>query len=695
MIDDGIPAQTDDDIIDECRRRFQLAQEAEAVSREQGIYDKKFLNGDQWETPVRNDRTLSDRPCLTINITAAVRNRVVNACRENRPRIKVHPVGDGADVQTAKLRDGLIRAIENDSNADYAYDCAVENAIDMGWGYLGLDGEFEEPDSFDQVIKVIGFANPFICYRDPASRMPDGSDMRWFVETTMMRREEYRQKFGNLDQDGWSWMGRGDNIANWSNKEEIRVAKYWRIETKLETIVKLSDGRAMRESELFSDEAMEALGLSVTATRRSPIPSVKCYLLTATKILERREYPGKYIPRVPVYGRIADIDGKIELKGMIRDLRDPARLYNYAQTAKTEAYAMQPKAPWLMAEGQEDGFESEWRDANRKAFPFLRYKPVVGPDGGLLPPPQRQMPPQPNAGFAEWGESTKSDFFHVAGMPHEPNQDVKGEVVSGVALRKRQGLSDISHYDFYDNLTRSLKHLGRIMLEWIPTYYDTERQIRIVREDGTVDQMKINSDPKTAMTQGKYEVVVDTGPSYQTKREESAEAMMELLGTPLGEMVSHTSGDLIVRAMDFPNADSVADRLVAAIPAAQMDKHSNLDPKAQAIIAGLQQQLQQAKQQNMALELEMHAKTGLEQMKQQGETQRLQMKEQGENYRAHLKSQTTSRDTHIKGQAALSVAEINAAGKIMDTHASSAHERSMLDRELEVADREEREVREA
>jgi hypothetical protein len=671
----------DDEIIRECMARFLIAQKAESANRQEALYDKRFINGDQWETPVRNDRTLNDKPCLTINITAAVRNRIVNACRENRPRIKVHPVGDGADVQSANLYDGLIRHIETASSADHAYDQAVENAIDAGWGYLGIDGDYERPDSFDQELAVVGFANPFTCYMDPASVQPDGCDMRWFIETTMLARQEYRQRWGHIDTNGWQYHSAGDNLSNWSNKEQIRIAKYWRIEYRRDTLYRLSAGPLRLGKDMLSEQGMRAAGLSIIDKRETQIPTVCCYMLTAYTVLERRELPGRYIPRVPVYGRRQDIDGKVHLKGIVRDLRDPARLFNYAESAKTETYALQPKAPWLTAEGALDGHEPAWRDANRKAIVALPYKPVKLDDGTYAPPPLRQEPPQPAAGFAEWCESAKTNFFAVAGMPHDPNVDLKGEVVSGVALRRRQGISDISHYDFYDNLTRSLRHLGRIMVGLIPSYYDTPRMMRIVREDGTPEQVAINQKTaekiKNDMTVGRYEVVVDTGPSYQTKREESAEAMIELLATPLGEMVAHTCGDQIVRALDFPMSDSMADRLMAAIPAAQMDQHSDLPPKAQALIAGLQAQLKQQNQKNMALELELHSKAGIEQMRQQGEDRRLAFKEKAETQRAHIKAGTAMHDTHVKAVTAHDVAEIQAGGDLLKTHVEAEHERRL------------------
>ncbi len=683
----GELAQSDDDIINECQTRYTFSQEAEGRNRSEYEFDKRFVGGDQWDPTIRDERFSDRRPCLTINITDAMCRRIVNACRENRPRIVVHPVGDGADVQTADVIDGLIRHIEYSSNAPYAYDTAVENAIHGGWGWLSIDADYDSEDSFDQNLIIGAWPNPLMCYADPNTRAPDGSDMDWFIETKFLKRTEYRAQYGKLDPEGWRWVGRGDDVPDWSNKEEIRIAKYWRVERYTDTLYKLSDGRTAFSKEMMSQEGQQILGVSIVAKRPVVRKRVTVRILTAKKILDTREWPGKWIPRVPVYGRRLDLNGRMELKGMVRDLRDIARMYNYAQTAKTEQYALQPKAPWVGPEGFMDGHEAAWRDANRKPIVALEYKIQQDPtNGATLPPPERSEPPKPAVGFVEWGDSTKTDFLAVAGMAHDPGQDKEGEVISGIALKKRAGLADISNFDFYDNLTRSLCQLGRIIVDLIPHYYDTHRMIRIVREDGTAEQVQINQPVadhiKNDLTVGKYEVVVDTGPSYQTKREQSAEAMLELLGTPGGEMVAQTSMDLIVRAMDFPNADSVANRLIAAIPAAQMDKNSDLPPKAQAIISGLQQQLANANKAQLALHLELQSKHQLEQMKQAGETHRVVIKEENANERERMKTHTAMHDTHVKAVTAHDVAEINTAGKILDTHATAAHERERVKDEL-------------
>ena len=666
-------------ILDEAQERLRIAMEAESANRQEALVDLKFGNGEQWETKVKSDRENDMRPCLTINLTDSIVRRVINACRENRPRIKVHAVSDGADKETAEVIDGLIRHIETSSNADVAYDCAVESAIRGGWGYIRIGADYVDERSFEQELRIERIRNPFTVYADPGSQTPDGSDYEWVLISEMMPRSEYKQRFGDMDPNGWTYYGQGDNVENWSNKEQVRVAEYFCFKRKQDKVCQLSDGSTKLKSELPSSAAMSAAGVMIVDERPTVIKQLCWYLLNGFKVLDKRELPGKYIPIVPVYGRELDLNGKVSRKGMIRDLRDPARMYNYARTAETEIYALQPKAPWLLAEGQMEGHELAWQNANRKPTVALPYKPVLGPDGQQTPPPERQHPPPVAAGFKEWSQSSQSDFLAVAGMPNEPGQDAKGEVVSGLALRKRQGLADVSHFDFYDNLVRSLKHVGRIAVDWLPYYYDTQRMARIVREDGTPESVKLNEPTldriKNDLTVGKYEVVVDTGPSYQTKREESAEAQLELLATPLGQMVAGVAGDLVVRSLDFPNSSMIADRLASQIPAAMQDAQSDLPPKAQAIIAGMKQQMQQMQQQLQQAAIEIKTKAGIVQMQEQAKTQREAMWIQADSKSDHEKNVVTLQKTHADNTTKRDVAEIGAAAQLLNTHAEAAHER--------------------
>lgn len=719
------PAQSDADILAEARKRLALAADAESANRTEALTDLRFGNGDQWPVDIQRDRETDGRPCLTINITDAMVRRVCNALRENRPRIKPHAVGSNTNVEDAQAADGVIRHIEVSSGADYAYDTGVESAVRGGWGYWRVGSKYIADISFDQDLTIEAITNPFTVYKDPASRAPDGSDMNWCLVSDWISREEYRAKY---DDEGipysrfrralstigtaFNFMGAGDEIADWSRKEELRVAEYWRVTQKMDTLYMLADGRTMFGSIMPPDRVLSLAGIPVATdksgkeiSRRVLRRAVEWFLLSGDRILDRRDWPGKWIPIIACYGRQTDLNGKMVRKGMIRDLRDLGRMFNYSETSKTEVYALQPKAPWMGAEGFMEGHEAAYRDANRKPIVAMEYKPVTLPNGEMAPPPERQNPPPVAAGFVEWSQSNQSNFLFVAGMPHEPDADKKGEVVSGVAIRKRQGLSDISHFDFSDNQVRSLRHTGHVLVDLFPYYYDTRRVQTIIKPDGKPDQITLN-DPaenliKNNLKTATFGIVIDTGPSYATQREESTEAKLELMSTPLGEMVGKAAGDLVIRGMNFENADEIADRLQAMIPGAQIDKDSDLPPKAQIIIAGLQAQLKQDRQQLLAAHLEIEAKHGLQKIKEDGENQRLQVKESAETERTQMELEarvhdtntsaaTKREDTHVRAVTAHDVAEIQAASKLLNTHVEAEHNKAAAKEALKAGEQAEK-----
>jgi hypothetical protein len=112
---------SDDDILREAKDAFVLAADAEAENRREALDDIRFARlGEQWPERVRRDRELEGRPCLTINRLPSFIRQVVNDARQNKPAIAVHPVDDAADPQTAEVFSGLIRHIEQSSDAEVA-----------------------------------------------------------------------------------------------------------------------------------------------------------------------------------------------------------------------------------------------------------------------------------------------------------------------------------------------------------------------------------------------------------------------------------------------------------------------------------------------------------------------------------------------------------------------------------------------
>jgi hypothetical protein len=692
-------AKDNEGIWEEAAARLKIGEEAESDNRERGIKAKQFRWGDQWPTVAKNQRDQDGRPCLTINHSNVWCSRLENTLRQQRPRIKCHPKGDGANHEGAERINGLIRHIEDISTSSIAYDSGAENAIDIGWGYWRIVSEYAEKGSFDQELFIKPIRNPFTVYMDPASVFPDGRDQKWCMITELMSRVDYRLKYPKAKNGDFSWFNPNSYFAlNWENRTHVRLAEYYRIYEVADELLQLSDGQITLRSKLNPNsrdmrDILAAMQLTIVNQRPTTRCAVQWFRLNGRDVVDKRdEGPDVYfIPVVRCEGNVKDINGEVKRKGMVEDLIDPARMYNYVETQKTERYALAPKAPWVAAEGQLDG-HPEWNDANQKNYSVLVYKPKLDPTGtALLPPPQRQAPAQAEAGMAEWSASAERNLMAVAGMQPE-NPEIQARVVSGNKyLQRRQGMQDLTHFQYYDKQTLAIMWTGVLLLERIPVYYDTQRQQRILGEDGRPEMITINEkyeDPaapgvskkRNDMTVGRYMVVMDTGPGYVTKQEENAEYMLELVNTPLGEKIVQTGSDIVLRNMSFPGADELADRVAITTPGAMEKLVQGLPKQAQNIVGALQAQLQQAQEQIQQLGLELKYKSGIQDSKNQADDQRNVRDNVTKMHIATLDSETKLTVEDSKASTSRDVAEIHGATQLLNTRAESEHEQRQADK---------------
>ena len=641
--------------IQEAIEFLKLANDADTMNRQEALEDLKFGGGDQWPVELQNSRNLESRPVITVNKVDNYCRQVANQQRQQRPRIKVHATNTHEDMIDAQTISGIIRHIEVNSNADYAYDNAFDYAVRMGWGFIRVRTDYVSEDSFDQEIYIDPVDNPFTVYYDPNSIAPDGSDAERCLITTMVAKEQFRKMYPEADDGGTSFTqrGTGDSQSEWITKEDIRLAEYYYTVKEKATLYLLSDGSATYADDQDFFNRLSAYGITVVDKRDSYKKSIKYCKMTAVEILEERDWAGKYIPIVPVYGRHIVVGDKRKKFGMIRYAKDPQRMYNFWQTSITEGVALAPKAKWLLAEGQDEGHESDWANANIKSFPLLRYK-QTDIDGRPAPPPQRLQPEPPQTGVMAAAAGVDDDIKSIMGI-FDPAQLGQGNI-SGKALNGQQQQVDLTNFDYYDNLTRSIAHIGKICLDLIPKIYDTERVMRIIGDDGKPELLTINQRDSVGrvlndVTVGQYDVVMETGPGYNSKRQEAVDNMLPLLSA--APELMQVAGDLVFRNMDWPGADIIADRLAAANPMAQIDDKSKVPPQVQMQLAMSQKQIQELTQALQAKDLLLKQRMDVEQLRQESETKRTLIKETNRAHEIELREASDREEMRMKvdGQA--------------------------------------------
>ena len=619
MIDNGITAAKavasgNEDLLSTARSRLDMAMSALSESREDEIDDLKFYAGSpdnhwQWPADVLATRgavqgqTINARPCLTINKLPQHVKQVTNDQRQNRPAAKVIPVDDNADIEVADIFNGMIRHIEYISDADVAYDTACENQVAYGEGYIRLLTEYCDDNTFEQDIKIGRVRNSFSVYMDPMIQDPTGADAKYCFVTQDLTREEYERMYPNAAPvTTLQSLGVGDqSISNWLNEDTIRVADYYYIDYDRATL-NLYPGNQTAFAGTPEDKQLKMFFGKPLRSRESDRPKVKYCKINGYEVLEQNDWAGKCIPVIRVVGNEYEVDGRLYVSGLVRNAKDAQRMYNYWVSQEAEMLALAPKAPFIGYGGQFEGYETQWKTANTQNWPYLEVNPdVTDGQGDTLPLPQRAQPPMASSGLLQAKAGASEDIKSTTGQ-YNASLGMGSNERSGKAILARQREGDVGTYHYGDNLARSVRNVARQLVDLIPKIYDTQRVARIIGEDGDTKMVRVNPDQQQPVNKivdqsgiviekiynlsvGKYDVVAVTGPGYATKRQESLEAMGQMLQT--NPNLWAVAGDLFVKNMDWPGAQEMAKRFAKTIDPKLMG-----DGEDNPALAAAQQQME-------------------------------------------------------------------------------------------------------
>jgi hypothetical protein len=564
--DYGLPKGKDKEkFLDEMRDRYTSACTVDTLyDRARGDMKFAFLPDEQWDAWMKSQR--GERPMMTFNRIRQAIKQVTNDQRQNRPQIKVRP-WEESDAELAEVRQGLIRGIEARSNAGLAYDEAFKFAVGGGFGVWRIKTEYAAEDSFEQDIVVEPVLNPYGVKFDPAAKKRDRSDgMFAFVEQRFAR-QEFSRRWPKSDlvafNSGASWVG------EWAFENEVLVVEYWYVELKSKTIHLLNDGRVV------DDKGLKALGklppgVRVMQERETTERTVWSCLCSGNDVLEKTRWAGRYIPLIPTWGDIINVDGKDDFCGMVQFSRDAQKAYNFERSILMETIADQPRSPVWATPKQVAGFERDWENMGTRNPPVQFYNPDERVPGGM---PVKQPPPAFPAALANAAQMSAEDIKATSGK-FDASLGARSNETSGRAIALRQREGDVSSFDYIDNLTYALRHSFEVINDLIPHIYDTERQVRILGEDMAEKVIRINApmvdewgrpvldengkpkiDPKTEIARGKYDLAVTVGPSFTTQRMEMADAMQSLANdpSPVGMLAKYG----FLKSLDAPGMEEM------------------------------------------------------------------------------------------------------------------------------------------
>jgi hypothetical protein len=446
---------------------------------------------------------------------------------------------------------------------------AYEHAVKVGRGWVRLLYDYisEDSDRMHLVIKRV--PNLFSVYPDPASSEHDYSDMRWCIVTDKMDKVLFETLYPNASAAANFDTSVGDRLKEeWYPGGMIRIAEYWWVEVETRerfwfTAIDPQTGAPVSSMADGLENVPE--GAQVRSHRKVDIRKVYGAKVTGSEILETWEWPGKWIPIVPVLGREYIQDGKRLLRGMIRPAMDANLHYDYLRSREAQAIGLAPIAPWLIPEGAIEGYEVKSQQANRKQYSHLEYKTEV--NGRPVPPPTREVAEPPIQAITQAIAGADNDIKATLST-YDASLGNAGPESSGRAIIARQREGDNAHFHYADNLARSMRHMARMEIDLIPDIYTQEEAITINNPDGQVKSVEINT---PTIVEGvkrlfnlrdrtaRYDVVMGTGPSYASRRQQGADALMQIL--PMMPIVAQRAPDLVLKALDVPDTEGFAERV--------------------------------------------------------------------------------------------------------------------------------------
>lgn len=632
--DDKEKKSDDAEVLSKALKRFGIALDGSSDNRKNFISDVEFsCSDDQWDPQVKRARG-NHRPALTFNRLNGVIKQIIGDYRQNKLAIKVLPASGDASEDTAEILAGLIRNIEQQSNADMAYANALECSARGGFGYFRIITRYTGDDEFDQDLVIQPIHNALTVYMDPSAKLLTREDANWCFIRETMPLEQFKEQYPDASSKGFDSIDETYK-TDWYAGEEVSVAEYFEKATYSTRLAAFSNGMVMEITDDKEIEALAQIGITLNKERQAQRTKIIWRKITGAEILEEKEYKIRYIPVIPVIGEEVNVEGKTLTRSVIFYAKDAQRTYNYFKSVATETVSLAPRTQWLVTPEHIENLTDQWDNLNTNPTPYAVYNHQSD-----QPPPQRLNPPEVPVGEITMAGDAGTDLQYTTGV-FDANLGQRSNETSGVAIGERQHQGATATMLFVDNLKKAIEHCGKVLMDWIPEIYDAERVVRVLDLEGNPSTETINQqkyDPMTGVTEilnsitvGKYDVVIDTGPNFASRRREAQDAMLKI--AQVWPQLMNIAPDLVISNIDAPGMEAIAARAKRTLPP-QITTDPDSPEGQQLAQQAAQQQAQQEQTKNQMLQMHMQTEQGKQQA-EQSKSQATVVKAQAEVVKAH------------------------------------------------------------
>jgi hypothetical protein len=592
--------------------------------RLQCLEDRRFYSiaGAQWEGSLAEQ--FNNKPRFEVNKIHLSVMRIINEYRNNRITVDFVSKDGNSNDNLASTCDMLFRADEQDSTADEAYDNAFEEAVGGGFGAFRLrtvyEDEYDEDNDYQRIrLEPIYDADSTVFFDLDAKRQ-DKSDARVCYVLTAMTRDAY---IAEWNDDPSSWPKEIHQYEfDWATPDMVYVAEFYRVEeaSELIRIFQNIDGEEERYSEraFTVDEELEtmldAIGTIEVRQKRVKRRKVHKYIMSGSGILEDAGYiAGSEIPIVPVYGKRWFIDNIERCMGHVRMAKDAQRLKNMQLSKLGEISALSTVEKPLFAPEQVAGFEMMWAEDNLKNYPYLLLNTVTDASGNetLAGPIGYTRPPAIPPALAGLLQITEQDISDLLGNQEAGEQITSN--ISGKAVELIQTRLDMQTFIYMSNMAKAIKRCGEIWLSMArETMVEPGRKMKGIGAQGEMSSLELGKpmmnqetgeiEYENDLSNAKFDVTVDVGPSSSSKRSATVRALMGMMQITPDPETQQVLGAMAMMNMEGEGLSEVQNFFRKKL--IRMGAVEPTDEEQEALSAELAQLQSQPDPQSMYLEAE-------------------------------------------------------------------------------------------
>ena len=547
------------------------SQEQEKNERESSGEQRTFMLNTMWDDKIK--AAMARRYLGEFDQITPILDQITGEMTNSEFAINVSPAGGGATESTAETYAGLIRNIENISNADQIYSAVGETMVMCGLDGFEIVQKFLDANTFDQDLVFEPVSDWYkSVWFDVASIKQDKSDAMWGVKLKELPMANYLKLFPNGSKvsvpDNIDTMSTDETNNQIADDSVIVGQLYYKKPTDIK-LIQMNTGAVFEDNEKFRStlEARQAAGEAIVSERTRKSWKVFSRWFDGSDWLkDEQETVFTYIPLIPAYGNYAIHNSKTKFSGKTKKLMDAQRGINFALSGMTEDAGLSGKDDIWMTSKQKGDNDYSAMNIDRKAVRVYDH------DEEAKLPPFRVAAPQGSPQLQNAIINFQS-MLQQTGNMDDPSMGQNPGLQSGVALDALIGQSNNGNVKWFKSMEICICHAYRVLVDAIPRVYDSTRQQRILGEDGTDKTVPLNSNilvpnedgsqggqivEQNDLSKGVYDVTCNMGATFRNQQEKESERLLQMLA--IDPAMIEMSRDVVYKNQTGPGMNTLAKR---------------------------------------------------------------------------------------------------------------------------------------